>query len=263
MRKLHFTHSKTLDFDVPVIDHSFSLRLEPHTDSRQIICDLRKRVLPTEHLTEVTDEWGTTMCVGDCYAPHTHFSYSVSGIAWMKDTPYTEGPLHPAYRYPSELTHPGDAVRQLYAQGHRSSGSPMERAEAWMHFIYQQMTYEKGVTTVQTTAEQAAVLRRGVCQDFAHLMLALCRLDGIPARYIVGYLYGEGETHAWVEIYDGTRWGGLDPTNDCLIDSRYITLTRGRDYNDCILDKGFFRTFGSQSQKVQQTQHVHVIVQDM
>lgn len=263
MRKLHFTHCKKLQFDTPIVSHSFSLRLVPSTDSRQIICDLEKEVTPAEHLTDVTDEWGTTMCIGDCYREHDTFSYSVSGIAWVKNTPYIEGPLHPIYRYSSELTRPGECIKKMYTEAEIIADNPAERAAEWMHLIHDKMTYEKGITNVNTTAEEAAAVGKGVCQDFTHLMLSLCRKDGIPARYVVGYLFGEGETHAWVEIFDNQRWCGLDPTNNCLINSGYISLTNGRDYNDCILDKGFFRTPGYEIRKVSQKQQVRVVVEDM
>lgn len=263
MRKLNFTHCKKLEFDTPVISHSFSLRLVPRTDSRQIICDLHKEITPAEHLANVTDEWGTTMYIGDCYSEHTSFSYSVAGIAWVRDTPYVDGPLHPIYRYPSELTRLGEAIESLYAGAAISGKEPVERAQQWMHLLHSIMTYEKGVTNICTTAEEAAALKKGVCQDFTHIMLSLCRRDGIPARYVVGYLFGEGETHAWVEVFDGRRWCGLDPTNDCMIDSGYICLTTGRDYNDCILDKGFFRTPGYAPCTVSQKQNVTVTVRDV
>ncbi len=262
MRKLFFTHRKELQFDTPIIAHSFSLRLVPRTDSRQIICDLQKEVTPAEHLTSVTDEWGTTMYIGDCHSEHTSFSYQVSGIAWVRPTPYVEGPLHPIYRYTSELTRPGPAIGQLYANAHMTGAEPSDRAKAWMHLVHQTLTYEQGVTDVKTTAEEVAAGGRGVCQDYAHLMISLCRKDGIPARYVVGYLLGEGETHAWVEIFDGRRWIGLDPTHDCLIDDGYICLTTGRDYNDCILDRGFFRTPKYHPYTVTQSQTVSVKVYD-
>lgn len=262
MRKLNFTHRKELQFDTPIIAHSFSLRMVPRTDSRQIICDLRKEVTPAEHLTSVTDEWGTVMCIGDCYSEHTSFAYSVSGIAWVKDTPYVEGPLHPIYRYVSGLTRPGPVIGQLYTKASLSDIEPIDRAKSWMHLVHEALRYEKGVTDVHTTAEQAADGGCGVCQDYAHLMISLCRKDGIPARYIVGYLFGEGETHAWVEVFDGRRWCGLDPTNDCMVDDGYICLTTGRDYNDCILDKGFFRTPGYRPCAVTQSQTVSVTVYD-
>lgn len=262
MRKLSFMHRKDLQFDTPVIAHSFSLRLVPRSDSRQIICDLHKTITPAEHLTSVTDEWGTTMYIGDSYNEHTSFAYQVSGIAWVKNSPYVEGPLHPIYRYASELTRPGPVIDAIFADAQVKHAESIERAKEWMHIVHQTLTYESGVTDVHTTAEQAAAEKRGVCQDYAHIMIALCRKDSIPARYVVGYLFGEGETHAWVEIFDGRRWCALDPTHDCLIGDNYITLTMGRDYNDCILDKGFFRTPGYNPCKVTQSQTVSVTVYD-
>ncbi|MGM9649705.1 MAG: transglutaminase family protein, partial [Butyricicoccaceae bacterium] len=117
-----------------------------------------------------------------------------------------------------------------------------------------------GATSVSTTAEDAAALGKGVCQDYAHMMIALCRMDHIPARYVAGYLVGEGETHAWLEIYDGARWVGMDPTHNRMVGDQYISIIFGRDYNDCILDKGFFRS--TQNKPVLQTQQVHVSVFD-
>ena len=240
MRKLHFTHCKKLQFDTPVVSHSFSLRLVPATDSRQIICDLEKEVTPAEHLADVTDEWGTTMCIGDCYAEHDTFSYSVSGIAWVKDTPYIEGPLHPIYRYPSELTRPGEYIEQMYAQAALDAQTPQERAEAWMHLIYSSMIYEKGVTDIHTTAEEVAAAGKGVCQDYAHLMIALCRQYGIAARYACGFMEGVGETHAWVEVFDGYGWIGFDPTHNRRISYGYLKLAHGRDAIDCPVSRGTY-----------------------
>lgn len=262
MRKLKFEHTKTLKFDAPVTAHSFSLRLIPNGDSRQIICDVEYHVEPSEHLTEVTDEHGVTMCIGDCYEPHSTFSYTVSGIAWLSDSPCINEPLHPVYRYASSLTQVGPALKKLAADNPCNMEHPSDRAKHWMQVTNSHFTYTPGATDVSTTAEQAVEKGEGVCQDYAHTFIALCRMDGIPARYSVGYLYGEGETHAWVEIFDGQRWCGMDPTHSCIIDSNYIKVACGRDYTDCILDKGFFRPAGSSFQSIKQTQTVHVLVQE-
>ncbi|MDO5547271.1 MAG: transglutaminase family protein [Eubacteriales bacterium] len=263
MRKLQFKHTKQLMFDYPVTAHSFCLRLIPNGDSRQIICDVSYQVEPAEHLTEVTDEWGVTMCIGDCYADHTEFSYTVSGIAWLSESPMINEPLHPVYRYPSELTQPGPVLRARYAADPAAADAlPLARAQHWMDVIQTHFRYESGATNVTTTAEQALIGGAGVCQDYAHILIALCRLDGIPARYTVGYLIGEGETHAWVEIFDGKGWYGMDPTHNRMINSDYIKVTAGRDYADCILDKGYFRPSGKGFRSITQTQSVHVSVHE-
>ena len=118
-------------------------------------------------------------------------------------------------------------------------------------------TYTPGSTTIKTTAEEALAQGKGVCQDYAHVMLAVCRNLGLASRYIAGMLGGEGATHAWVEIYHEGRWVGLDPTHNRLIDDNYITIAHGRDYRDCMLDIGIFS-----GANVTQTQWVNVSVHE-
>ena len=91
---------------------------------------------------------------------------------------------------------------------------------------------------------------KGVCQDYAHILIALCHMDGIGARYVVGFMIGEGATHAWVEIMCGGYWYGLDPTNNLMVDETYIKLSHGRDYNDCTVVRGSFYRQASQHQEV-------------
>jgi len=106
--------------------------------------------------------------------------------------------------------------------------------------LYSAMTYTKGVTDVNTTAESALALGAGVCQDYAHIFLALCRFDGIRCRYVSGLAYNSGETHAWTEIGAGSRWYGIDPANNRLIGDNYIKLCHGRDYSDCPIERGIY-----------------------
>ena len=98
------------------------------------------------------------------------------------------------------------------------------------------VTYEYGVTTVTTTAAEALACGRGVCQDFAHVMLALCHLLGQPARYVSGHLVGQGGTHAWVEVIvprDGHAEAvAFDPCHGRRTDGGYVTVATGRDYAD-------------------------------
>lgn len=77
----------------------------------------------------------------------------------------------------------------------------------------------------------------GVCQDYTHIMVSILKYKHISVRYVVGMMIGEGATHAWAEVFDNGFWFGLDPTNDKLVDD-YFILAHGRDYNDCIIDKG-------------------------
>ena len=111
--------------------------------------------------------------------------------------------------------------------------------------MHDHFAYEWGVTTVETTAAEAWDGARGVCQDYAHCMVALCRLCGLPARYVSGHLLGDGGTHAWVEVMvqdaDGfVRAIPFDPTHDRRAGPRYVTVAVGRDYADVPPTSGTF-----------------------
>jgi transglutaminase-like putative cysteine protease len=110
--------------------------------------------------------------------------------------------------------------------------------------------YDKEATSVHTTVDDSIRMRAGVCQDFAHVLVALCRLHGIPARYVSGYLYsgqegavlGADASHAWCEAYLGPHgWVGFDPTNDTLIDDRFAKIAVGRDYRDVSPVRGVYK----------------------
>ena len=99
-------------------------------------------------------------------------------------------------------------------------------------------------------AEQAMAQGMGVCQDYAHILLSLCRLEGIPCRYAAGLLPGEGESHAWVDIYDGGCWTALDPTHDRRALDGYIRFSTGQDSAACSISRGIFRGFARQEQTI-------------
>ena len=119
-----------------------------------------------------------------------------------------------------------------------------------MGMLYEGFSYEPGSTDISTTAGEALKQGKGVCQDYAHIMTAVLRYMGIPARYVAGLMIGEGYTHAWVEVYTRDGWYGLDPTNNLHIDEYYIKLAHGRDYGDCVTDRGCFRGTAGQVQKI-------------
>jgi transglutaminase-like putative cysteine protease len=103
-------------------------------------------------------------------------------------------------------------------------------------WVYAAMSYGAGATTVETTAAEALAIGQGLCQDYAHIMLAMCRCAGLAARYVSGHMLGEGGSHAWVEVLlpDGESYRAVafDPTNHRRITPSYITIATGRDYRD-------------------------------
>ncbi len=153
----------------------------------------------------------------------------------------------PSLREPSPLTMPDEALRAAAEALEGDDGDDVTlaaRINAWVHA---EMRYRHGATGVRTTAAEAFAERCGVCQDYAHVMLALCRLRGLPARYVSGHLLGEGGTHAWVEVLLPDPCGGgliaqpFDPTNGCRPGLNYVTIAVGRDYGDVAPTSGTFR----------------------
>jgi transglutaminase-like putative cysteine protease len=116
--------------------------------------------------------------------------------------------------------------------------------------VYDTIEYTQGTTDINTTASDALKLGKGVCQDFAHLLISLCRLKGIPSRYVTGFMEGEGHTHAWVEYYDSGYWKAADPTQRKLVETGYIKLSHGRDYEDCSIERGVFSGRAEQNLEV-------------
>ena len=112
------------------------------------------------------------------------------------------------------------------------------------------MTYAPGETGVATTAAQAYASGRGVCQDFAHVYLALARQAGLAARYANGLPEGEGASHAWCEAWLDGCWTGIDPTRGRWTDEGYIRFGVGRDFGDCPIERGVFLGLTDQRQKV-------------
>lgn len=139
----------------------------------------------------------------------------------------------------SELTRPDAALRAAARHLRRSGDAGLGLARRINSWVGAAMTYRHDVTGVRTTAAEALAHGAGVCQDYAHVMLAVSRLCGLPARYVSGHMIGEGGSHAWVEVLlpsgpDPARLVAVafDPTNDRLAGSTYMTVAVGRDYAD-------------------------------
>lgn len=136
---------------------------------------------------------------------------------------------------------------------------PLFTIQELSDYIYQNFSYKKGVTNIETSVDEIWNLKAGVCQDFAHMLLYMLRLMGVPARYISGYICpgssewrGEGATHAWAEAWlPDTGWVGFDPTNKCMAGERHVRLANGRNFSDCTPVKGTYK--GSQDHLLEVT----------
>ena len=157
----------------------------------------------------------------------------------------------PVLLEPTPLTWPDRALEDAAARLQRAArreheddhGLPLaRRITTWVHRV---MRYRHDVTNVDTTAARALGLAQGVCQDYAHVMLAVCRSAGLPARYVSGHLLGEGGSHAWVEVVVPGEGGAVavafDPTHGRQVGCSYLTVAVGRDYADVAPTYGTFQ----------------------
>jgi transglutaminase-like putative cysteine protease len=160
--------------------------------------------------------------------------------------PYTRPMRGHRFLEPTRLTNPDPRLADIANRLSRAV-DPAHLADRVSHWVWHSMTYTPGVTGVKTTAAEAIALGQGVCQDYAHIMLALCRLLNFPARYVSGHLLGEGATHAWVEVLapdpaNPTRHTiqAFDPTHGRRCRPDYVTVAIGRDYADVAPTSGSF-----------------------
>jgi transglutaminase-like putative cysteine protease len=148
---------------------------------------------------------------------------------------------------PSRLTAADARIDRAAGELGETAAWGLELADRINDWVYQSMTYKGGFTGVRTTAAEALALGCGVCQDYAHIMLAVCRSAELPSRYVSGHLVGQGGTHAWVEVIlpvgDGTgdavAWA-FDPTHASRGGLEYVTIAVGADYSDVAPTSGTY-----------------------
>jgi len=151
-----------------------------------------------------------------------------------------------SFRVPSVLADHSVEADQVAREVAPAALTDIERVERIGAWVYRSMRFQKGVTNISTTASAALAGRAGVCQDFAHVMLGICRAAGLPARYVSGFVPGEGYMHAWVEALvreqpdGGAYWLAFDPTQNRAADGRYLAVAVGRDYRDIAPLSGTF-----------------------
>ena len=248
-RDLHFYYDILLEFGAPVTGHAFALRCMPPSFPGQEILDVTLDLDPQVPYARQRDGFGNLLQIGRVEAPHDHFRYTVRGTARLDLSRRREEPCHPVFRFPSAYTAISPEMEDQL-RGLRLPEDPADRAWALAQAVRARMTYAPGETGVATTAAQAYASGRGVCQDFAHVYLALARQAGLAARYANGLPEGEGASHAWCEVWLDGRWTGIDPTRGRWTDEGYIRFGVGRDFGDCPIERGVFLGLTDQRQKV-------------
>jgi transglutaminase-like putative cysteine protease len=236
-------------------------RITPLTTTSQLVLEANVTVQPGVRPYRYLDYWGSVVHAFDLHVPHQELVVTGRSVV---ETSVPAGPsrvygwdeLHSAQVREdfSELLAPTRWVpldpRLVELAGTLAEGkTPLAAVHAAIDWVRGELTYVPGTTAVHTSAVEAWEGGRGVCQDFAHLTLAVLRAMGIPARYCSGYLHPnadagfgttlEGESHAWVEMWAGD-WQALDPTIGWPIGERHVLVARGRDYGDVAPLTGVF-----------------------
>ena len=235
-----YNYQTIVTFSEPVSAHSVMLRCQPAANAFQTIEQEHVVASPDYWLTAGTDAFGNRILFGGSSEPHTVFAYVSTGIvAASTYFQKQQGENMFLYRQPSRMTQLDDAMREAAAT--ETGATTEEKTRLLCHRVYEMMRYMPETTTVETPASEVFKRLCGVCQDYAHLMIAFCRVNGLPARYVNGFLEGTGQTHAWVEVFDGYCWQGYDPTHDrTLLHQGYIKIAHGRDSADCPVCRGMF-----------------------
>ncbi|GIJ52120.1 hypothetical protein Val02_90060 [Virgisporangium aliadipatigenens] len=232
-------------------------RLTPMTLPWQVTLFSQVEVQPVAPVYRYYDYWGTLVTSFDLQRAHGELKVVASSLV-ETDTPPAVSVVDWSAIGEASDPHaemlaqtPRTAVAEdLAAQAAAASpGDPLAAGRAIAEFVRSHVDYVPGSTGVQTSAQEAWTLRKGVCQDIAHLTVGLLRARGLPARYVSGYLHPqreaqvgrtvEGQSHAWVEYWCGD-WVGYDPTNGVPVGPQHVVVARGRDYDDVSPLKGVY-----------------------
>ena len=238
MRRLYFEFDTNISFSQSVSEHAFLLRCIPKSNPSQQLSRFTVEIKPQEGpLTFSSDCFGNPVCSGRVTLPHSSFSYSCRGMVYRNDSRKSPEKPMECYRYPSALTAVTPELTEFLSEVPEQP-TARETAEAICEAVHSHFSYTPGITTTSTAAGDAFLLGQGVCQDYAHVFLALARQRGLYARYVCGLPEGDGYSHAWVEVWDDDCWHGYDPTRMVPVDEGYIQLSVGRDFMDCPVERG-------------------------
>jgi transglutaminase-like putative cysteine protease len=258
--KFDIFHSTRYDYAAPVRDSFNDVRLQPMPIPEQTVENFLLRILPAARLRHFTDFYSNWVNHFEIPEPHTYLLIEAqSRVITRPPPPLSASAALCSFEQMQEARNVERCFDYLQASRYvEISPESWKLAldaiqgvdDAWlaalalMKFVHGHLKYVSNSTHVHTHMSEVLRDRRGVCQDFAHLMLGLCRAVKIPARYVSGYLATEAAsaTHAWVEVFvPGHGWRGLDPTHDCQIGETYVKLGNGRDYADVSPISGNYR----------------------
>lgn len=256
MKKYAFTFSIQQEFQESILKHSFLLRCMPGTYPFQRSYAHELAIKPYAALTHITDVFGNEMYTGTIDKKHNTFGFTASGFV-LSSKYLTHDPLDRLYLYPTRHTQPSSPMIQLTATGALPQDE-WSRAKALCEITHNLLTLTEPGSV--RSAREIFTSGHGDARDHAHVLLALCRLSGIAARFVSGLAVGVNIPHAWAEVYCGGLWRALDPTTGLSVEEGYLKIAHGPDYDNCAVERSCYRdpdTLCTRTVSVQVTEHVN------
>ena len=216
---------------------------ERHADQQRLIHRFDVRAHGNKRIRRREDRFGNAVVHVSVPAVEEAIEFHTRAVLVRNRTSVHPAPWNgdTATSTSTPLTEPDAEIREA-ALSLGPIRDALDTADAIADLVNSSFEYAPGATSVRTTAADAWKLRRGVCQDMAHVMIAMCSSLGIASRYVSGHLVGDGASHAWTEVFDPTRNVAIaiDPTHRRRTDLRYITTATGRDYRDVAPTSGTY-----------------------
>lgn len=265
MSILDVEHTMTFEYDDFIRESWMELRVEPRSSIHQTVHSFYLAVGPASSVERYLD-WNGNF-VRHFGVPDYHDRIEVV-TRMLVDVHPEQPPLEVLGKPPAAATggildfvaFGGPVVRSRPLESlEKSAAAPRtaplgEQVAALTHALRARVRYVPGVTNSRSTSDHALAEGSGVCQDYAHLMLGLLRLRGVPCRYVSGYLHVDrsarepSQSHAWIEVHSpGQGWVAWDPTHARTPDDAYVTIGRGRHYDDTPLNRGIYRGSGKET----------------
>jgi transglutaminase-like putative cysteine protease len=257
--KLRVEHTTVLTYDEPIVEGYTELRLRPREGEGQQLLAFALATDPHAPFHIYRDRYGNEVSHFDLLAPHERLVVTARSEVETATAAPSERAMSLLDRFdflaPTDYAPFTDALRAL-AEPCGAEGDAFATAHRVLWTVRRHLRYESGSTDVTTSADEALARGVGVCQDFAHLTLAACRVLGVPSRYVSGYVFAPGSatsaaSHAWVDVFaDRQGWLSLDPTHDRAQGPEYVRVAVGRDYADVPPTRGVFKGNGKESLQV-------------
>jgi|TARA_A100001015_G_scaffold296513_1_gene376921 transglutaminase-like putative cysteine protease len=247
MKKLNVTHKTKYSFEAGPVSGLQQIKKTPYSDACQTVLNWSLSITGAKEELTFTDPFSNKVNLIRLEPGIKDLVIECEGNVEVMNKFGVLG--HEASKIPmwlwtehTKMTNPGSEIRK-FAKG-LSFKNDVKSFHKLMELINRSLDFQKNITNAKSTAEEAFKKGSGVCQDFANIFIACCRLHRLPARYVSGFLLLENKQvqeamHAWVEVFvEGLGWVGFDTANKISPDDRYIRVAIGRDYSDAAPIKG-------------------------